>query len=296
MTKQPKKLTKRRAMTPEDLLRFRIVSDPQIAPDGSRVVFVEKHVGERNEYTANLWMVVVAGNGLPCQFTAGGKDHTPRWSPDGKQIAFLRKVGQQVQIYLIDARGGEARELSHFPEGSIGSFRWSPDGRRLAVSFRPQDLQGTEEARRDRQERGLSDPPIVIDDLWYRLDGDGYFGRRRPGPTRLHLVEACDEDARIACCMARTRWENSVSTSRPTRGGWSWQPIATQSRRFTPRRTNCCGSMRRPAELCGFGACRRGPRRRSAGRPTGGRSPTPAASAATRSTARKTRNCSYATL
>jgi acylaminoacyl-peptidase len=202
MTKPTKTLTrnrqagqgKRRCITPEDMLRFRIVSDPQIAPDGSRIAFVEKCVGERNEYVSTLWMVAAEKpktKGGPVQFTSGGKDDSPRWSPEGSRIAFIRTANGQKQIYLIDARGGEARQLSRFSEGSIGSFRWSPDGRQIAVSFRPNDPQRTEEARRDRRERGLSDPPLATESLLYRCDGDGYFGSRRYG---LYLVEVCEDD------------------------------------------------------------------------------------------------------
>ena len=196
--KQQPKVRQRRPVTPEDLLRFRIVSDPQIAPDGRRIVFVEKHVGQRNEYVSNLWIVdafaraehgaiPMGRNGSPRQFTEGGTDSSPRWSPDSTQIAFVRaKVTGRPQIYTIGLDCGEARRLTDFPEGSVGTFRWSPDGKWLAVSFRPQDPQWTEQAQKDRQAQGLSDPPRVIDGLNYRLDGDGYFGNRR---YRLCLVD-----------------------------------------------------------------------------------------------------------
>ena len=68
----------------------------------------------------------------------------------------------------------------------MGAFRWSPDGNWLAVQFRPQDPQRTTQARKERQQQGLSDPPWVIDDLFYRFDGEGYFGGNR---HRLYLVD-----------------------------------------------------------------------------------------------------------
>jgi acylaminoacyl-peptidase len=214
MTKHPKRTPNRRAIAPEDLLRFRVVSDPQIAPDGRRIVFVEMHAGPRNEYVSNLWMVGAEkgtgqslphprgrlsphplplsrkerGESVPQQFTNGGNDHTPRWSPDGARIAFIRSAahGGQAQIYTIAAAGGEARKLTDFPEGAIRTFRWSPDGKWLAVSFRPEAPQWTEAAKEDRKAQGLSDPPRVIEGLWYRHDGDGYFGARRHA---LYLVD-----------------------------------------------------------------------------------------------------------
>src|SRR5262249_38772804 len=88
--------------------------------------------------------------------------------------------------WLIPARGGEARALTNFPEGSIRDFRWSPDGRSIAVAFREQDEPWTEAARKAREATGLSEPARVLDDWWYRLDGDGYFNAQR---YRLFLVD-----------------------------------------------------------------------------------------------------------
>ncbi len=184
----------RRPAAPEDLLRFRLVSSPQIAPDGRRIVYVEKHAGEKNEYAANLWMVEVEG-GPPRQFTDGGRDGSPRWSADGSRIAFVRaREEHRPQIAVIAADGGEAVELTRLPEGSIGALRWSPDGTMLAVSFRAQAEEWTEAAEKERQEKGLSAPPRVIDDWWYRLDGDGYFGAQR---YAIHLVDAASGEHRL---------------------------------------------------------------------------------------------------
>ncbi|MDY7110113.1 MAG: S9 family peptidase [Planctomycetota bacterium] len=184
-TRSPR--TRRRLITPGDLTRLHIVSDPRIAPDGKRILFSRKHVGEKNEYITNLWMVDADGKSDPVPFTNGGKDSHGRFSPDGRRIAFISgRDKPKPQIYLIDVDGGEARALTDFPEGSIGTFKWSPDGKTIAVSFRQQDPQWTEEAKREREEKKGSDPPRVIDHRWYRLDGDGYFNAQR---YQLYLVD-----------------------------------------------------------------------------------------------------------
>jgi len=184
--RKPAVARRKRPIAVDDLLKFRPVSTPRISPDGSRIVFVEKHIGEKNQYVTNLWMVDTAG-GEPRQFTSGNRDRAPQWSPDGSQVALVRAEDKRCpQIHLLPAAGGEAVALTTFPEGSLGEFRWSPDGKLLAVSFRPQHADWTQEAEKTRKETGASEPPRVIDDWWYRLDGDGYFGAQR---YALYLVD-----------------------------------------------------------------------------------------------------------
>lgn len=177
----------KRAITPEDLLRFQWVADPWIHPDGERVLFTLKRVESKYKVVSQLW---VAGQEEPPRqltFHEGGASHG-RWSPDGRRIAFLSKRGETgAQVHLLPVDGGEARRLTNFPEGSLSEFQWSPDGRWLAVRFREAHPDWTESAKKRRQEMGLSDAPWVVETVFYRLDGDGIFGDRRHA---LYLVDA----------------------------------------------------------------------------------------------------------
>ncbi len=172
--------SKKRAMTPEDILNFHLVANPQISPDGKSIVFVKKHAGEKNNYVSNLWIVDTEGKSQPRQFTSGEKDSHPRWCPSSGCVAFISgRDKPKPQIYTINASGGEAVALTDFGEGSLGTFKWSPEGSMLAISFRKQDPQWTTGAEKERKEKGLSDPARVLDHYWYRLDGDGYFNAQR---------------------------------------------------------------------------------------------------------------------
>jgi len=193
-TRKPaKKRTRKRRITPEDMKRFILVSDPQISPDGEKVLFTRQHAAEKNEKHNNLWIAETA-SGKTRQFTSSGKDGNGRWSPDGSKVAFIsNRVKAHPQIYLMDSSGGEAVALTRFPEGTISGFKWSPDGRSLAVTFREREPDFTQEAAKKRKEQGLSDPPRVIDDVIYRLDGDGYFNGQR---FHLYIVDVSSGDHR----------------------------------------------------------------------------------------------------
>lgn len=190
----------RRLITADDLLAFRWLSDPQISPDGQHVLFVQKTVAEGNAYAQNLWMVSADAKAKtrwaqPRPFTNGGRDRHPRWSPKGSTIAFISaRCKECPQIALIPADGGEARDLTSFPEGSIRDFKWSPDGAMLAVSFREQDPDWTTAAKKRREENGLTDPPRVLDDWFSRYDGDGYFNAQR---YHLYIVDVATGKSRL---------------------------------------------------------------------------------------------------
>jgi len=125
--------------------------------------------------------------GSPCITQGESGAGQARWSPDGSQIAFISgrdKPGSQ--IYLLPTHGGEAKKLTKLAEGSIGEMRWSPDGSMIAFAFREELPTQTAAAKKEREEKGLSLPPLVTDSVWYRLDGDGYFGMQR---YRLYVIE-----------------------------------------------------------------------------------------------------------
>lgn len=172
----------RRKVTAEDLLRIRVVGEPRVSPDGRRCVFTVKTIdAERNRYLSHLWMAdLLRGEVHP--FTSGEvSDATPRWSPDGTRLAFVRTDlrEKRSQIWLIRSDGGEAWPLTRLEEGSIGGLVWSPDGTRLAFTFRPLHPDWTQEARKRREEKGQSNPPRVITRLFYRLDGAGFLDLRQ---------------------------------------------------------------------------------------------------------------------
>lgn len=171
----------KRTITAEDLYRFQLVMDARISPDGKHVIMAVQRVERKTEkkYT-NLWLVSTSG-GQPTQFTFGDQvDTMPRWSPNGRSIAFLsnRKDGKEMQLYIIPFGGGEARPLTDL-KGQIGDYSWSPDGKTLLCSFLKKD-QAALAREEDEQKKKLG---IVSRHIttrtFFKHDGVGYLPDER---------------------------------------------------------------------------------------------------------------------
>ena len=173
-------------ITPEELDNLISVGNPQISPDGAQILYTRKCVKDGVNNTT-IWVAPTKGPKKPRELTTSGKDGMPRWSPDNSQVAFLRSGESGSQIYTIDMEGGEAQQLTNFPEGTINEFTWSPTGGCLAVSYRQTEEPYTNAAAEKRKDTKESDPPVITESAWYRLDGDGYFGHAR---FQLFLVDS----------------------------------------------------------------------------------------------------------
>jgi len=169
----------KRPMTPADLSVLQLPVDPQIHPDGGRILFSRRMVTSKNKYLDHLFTVSMDGSLVQLSQGEHGA-RAGRWRPQSSDVSFIsaRKEGSP-QLYLLSAGGGEARALSVLPEGTLEKYAWSPDGRWVAFTFRETAPEWTDAAKKDREERGLSLPPRVLDHAWYRLDGDGTFGAQR---------------------------------------------------------------------------------------------------------------------
>lgn len=180
---------KRRSITAEDLYLLNTVSEVRISPDGQNIAYTVQRVDQKTEkkYT-NLW-VAQTENGKPRQFTTGDQhDSSARWSPDGRQIAFLSDRGgkeKPAQIYLIPFTGGEASKLTQI-DGEIEEMSWSPDGRKIMCTVRKKDPE-TLEREKDEQKKKLGVVSRHIDRLFYKLDGYGYLPHER---THIWVVDA----------------------------------------------------------------------------------------------------------
>jgi dipeptidyl aminopeptidase/acylaminoacyl peptidase len=116
----------------EDFFHLHHVSDPQVAPDGRSVAFVvtDTLVAE-NRTNSDLWVISTSG-GEPRKITSAIRsDQHPRWSPDGRWIAFSSNRDGPYQVWVVSARGGEARKLTSISTQATRP-EWSPDGKAIA--------------------------------------------------------------------------------------------------------------------------------------------------------------------
>src|SRR6266566_9848928 len=179
-----------RSITIDDYFQIRDVSQPELSPDGQWVAYaVRTRMLKEDKNEQRLWMVPThGGDPIPMTAEAVSSSH-PRWSSDGKFLAFLSaRNNGKTQVWLLNRLGGEAVRLTDTAQG-VDDFEWSPDSTRLVLILRdpkPEDL----EAAKDKDKpvsapaKPKTPPPFVVDRLQFKRDTVGYLDRRR---THLYV-------------------------------------------------------------------------------------------------------------
>ncbi|MGH7547562.1 MAG: S9 family peptidase [Gemmatimonadales bacterium] len=169
----------KRPLTVDDLFGLRDVGDPRISPDGRWIAYtvtVTDSSADRRE--TRVWIAPLDGGPALVMTAASSSASRPRWSPDGRFLSFLaeRKSGDAAQdsepksqVWVLDRRGGEARALTHVPQG-VEDYAWSPDGSKLALI-----VKDTAETKW----KAKSPRPWVITRLQFKQDEEGYLDSRR---------------------------------------------------------------------------------------------------------------------
>ncbi|HWJ06699.1 MAG TPA: S9 family peptidase [Steroidobacteraceae bacterium] len=185
---------------PADIARLADVAEPAFAPDGTRIAYTVTVTDiDEDRQQSDLWRVDYDGAArTQLTFTPQHDEWSPRWSPDGRWLAFLSDRGDEdatTQVWAMPASGGEARALTSFA-GGVDDFDWSPDGRRLAViAFDPSRPVGTPKPK--------NPPPIVTERFNFKQDVSGYLTALR---QHLYVVDLDDGKVEQLTSGAHDQW------------------------------------------------------------------------------------------
>jgi dipeptidyl aminopeptidase/acylaminoacyl peptidase len=189
----------RRALSLDDIARVRSVSTPQVSPDGKWVAYVVGTLdAEKDKRDTDLWMVSWDGvQQIRLTATPETGEREPRWSPDGRYLAFLSARGDEEerkkggQVWLLDRRGGEAQKLTDL-KGGVADYAWSPDGKRLCLVVN--DFDPTSDPEKMEGWKRKTPPPVVIDRYHFKSDEGGYLTRLY---THLTVFDVATKKAEI---------------------------------------------------------------------------------------------------
>ena len=186
-----------------DLLAMERLSDPQVSPNGQRVVFVNRVTDlEQNEGVPDLWLVNSDGTGVRRLTTHKAGSHSPRWSPDGEWIWFLSGRSDSMQVWRIAVDGGEAEQVTHL-ELEVGGFLLSRDGSRLVVALEvypdcatPAETKERNEREKERKSTGRIYDKLLVRhwDTWKDGRRSHLFAMRVDGGEAIDLMKGIDAD------------------------------------------------------------------------------------------------------
>ena len=175
-------------ITAMDLFSVQTAGDPQISPDGSKIVYVRSFADAQSDRRySNLWIINFDGSDDRALTSGNYGDNSPLWSPDGTRLAYISDRDGKPQLYVRWMDSGQTARITNL-ENSPESVAWAPDGKQFSfAAMIPESTPKIAALPSPPEGAKWADPPRAYDRLFYRFNGAGYI---KPGYTQLFIVSA----------------------------------------------------------------------------------------------------------
>ncbi|HEV8042621.1 MAG TPA: S9 family peptidase [Bryobacteraceae bacterium] len=184
-----------RLLTVDDMHKFHDVRDVQISGDGKWVAYTVSSVDvAADKSDTDVWMASWDGTEQLRLTSSPESENAPRWSPDGRYLAFLSgRPGKAkgTQIWLLNRMGGEAQQFTDF-KNKLSSYEWSPDSKRLLLTMTERDPADTDDDKTAQGPNAKAPKPIVVDRYKFKQDIQGYLTQK---PGRFYLFDMATKKA-----------------------------------------------------------------------------------------------------
>ncbi len=169
--------------SPEQCMKMKNITSVRVSPDGSKVLYTVRQAvmtEDRSEYVNQIFLCNIDGSNT-ITLTQGDKNNSsPKWSPDGSQVAFISNRDGKNNLYVISLRGGEADKLTDAKTG-VSNFSWSHDGKMIAYIMIDAAGDNDEKKKKGKDDWYYYDEVILQNRLYLVWPGENDSAGKKKG-------------------------------------------------------------------------------------------------------------------